>query len=254
MTVSRIGYHNLYTATGVTVAASSEATGYDKENAYDGFMYDWWKPTATGDSWLKATFTTGKNANYFAVWGHDLADHGATVTPQYSTNGGSTWANHTTGITPTTNRVIFGEFTSRTELDHRILVHCSGTIPVIGGVQIGEKLDLPHDMKQGFAPSIIAKVKTKTALSETGAFIGGRKVSEGIKGRISLTNVAPAWMRTYFVPLAEHIQTPKTFVFAWDKTNFSTEVVLAWVTEQIEDPVYSSPLYMDANINFEGVK
>ena len=38
----KIGYKNLFTTSGVTVTASTEAATYAKENAYDGFGFDWW--------------------------------------------------------------------------------------------------------------------------------------------------------------------------------------------------------------------
>ena len=41
---SYIGYHNLLESG--TVTASTEASGFEKENAYDNNTYDYWKPTA----------------------------------------------------------------------------------------------------------------------------------------------------------------------------------------------------------------
>jgi hypothetical protein len=37
-----------------TISASTEATGFEKENAFDGLLFDFWKPTSV-PAWLKAT-------------------------------------------------------------------------------------------------------------------------------------------------------------------------------------------------------
>jgi len=249
----KIGYKNLFTTSGVTVTASSEATDFDKENAYDGFGYSWWKPTATGDSWLRASFGTAQTANYMAIWGHDLADHGSSVKPQYSTDNGSTWNDADSAIAPADNNTIFITYDDIPGADWRLWVNNPTTIASIAGVQIGMALDLTKGMDVGFAPaSLVPIVKTKTSLSEGGAFIGGRKISEGIEGSLTLSNLDPAWVRSDWIHFIDHAQTPKVFVFAWDDVNYSSEAVLAWVTKKIPNPTYSTPLLMKASLSFEG--
>ena len=250
---AKIGYKNLFTTSGVTVTASTEASTYEKENGYDGFGYDWWKPTATGDSWLRASFASAQTVNYMAVWGHDLADQGSSVKPQYSTDAGVSWTDAASAVAPSTNRTLFFSFSDIAGADWRCLVNNPTTIAAIAGIQIGAALDLTKSMEVGFAPPTLAPIiKSKTAQSETGAFIGGRKLSEGIRGSFTLTTLSPAWVRSDWQPFIDHIQLPKTFVFAWDTVTNSTEVVHAWAAKQVPSPRYSSPLYMDITLNFEG--
>lgn len=249
----KIGYKNLFTVSGVTVTASTEATDYDKENAYDGFGYDWWKPTTNGDSWLRASFGSAKVANYMAIWGHDLADHVSSIKPQYSTNGGSSWNDAESAVMPSNNNTIFITWDDITAADWRVLVSNPSTIAVIAGVQIGEVLVFPHNMEVGFSPpSLTPVIKLKTARTESGALLGGSKLSEGIKGNFTVTNLDPSWVRTYWQPFIGHAQNVKPFVFSWDSTNHSTEVVLAWLTEMMQPPVYADSLYMSVSLNFEG--
>ena len=248
----KIGYKNLFTTTGATVTASTEATGYAKENAYDGFGYDWWKPTATGDSWLKVAFAAAKDADYMAIWGHDLSDHSSSIKPQYSSDDIS-WSDADTVVSPSDNNTLYFDFTSVSAKYWRVLVNSAATLPAIAGVQIGESLTFEKNAEIGFAPSTIAPViTTKTALSETGVFIGGRKLSEGIKGNINLTNVDPVWVRSTWEPFIDYAQTPAPFVFAWDETNYSSEIVLAWVKDKIPSPSYQTPLLMTLSLSFEG--
>lgn len=251
---SKIGYKNLFTDAGVIVTASSAAAGYEKENAYDWFGYDWWKPTSTGDSWIRANFGTAKLANYCTVWGHDLSDHSASVKPQYSTDGGGTWIDAASAVAPTDNNTLFFSWDDVTAADWRLLVTAATTIPVIGGVQIGEVLSLPKGMGTGFKPSsLVPIIEMKTARSESGAFIGGTKKSSGIDGSIKLSNIDPVWVRDSWIPFINHFQTPRPFVFAWDSDTHPTEVVLGWSKGIAESPVYSSTLYMDVTLEFEGI-
>lgn len=252
--VGKIGYKNLFESSGVTVTASTEATDYAKENAYDGFGYDWWKPTTTGDSWIRASLTSSKVANYMAVWAHNLGDTNSFVKPQYSTNGGSSWSDAADPQSPGTNRTLFFTFDDILAKDWRLLVTNPTSIAVIGGIMIGEILNLPKKMEVGFMPpTLVPIVKLKTTLSETGSFIGGRKISEGMEGSFSLTSIDPVWVQSEWSQFITHAQTPKVFVLAWDITNHSSQIVLCWITKQMQKPAYSSPLYMDIMLSFKGI-
>jgi len=249
----KIGYKNLFTTTGVTVTASTEDTGYEKENAYDWLGYDFWKPTATGDSWIRASFASAQTANYAAIWGHDLADHASSIKPQYSTNAGSTWNDCASVVAPSDNSTIFFSWDDTSAADYRILVTNPTTIAAIAGAQIGEALELPYGMAVGFAPSALSPmVDLKTAVSEKGVFIGGSKVREGIEGSLTVDLLEPAWVRSNWSPFIDHAQTPKPFVFVWDDVNYSTEAVLGWVENKIPTPNYSSELYMKVSLRFKG--
>jgi len=249
----KIGYHNLYVESGVTVTASTEATGFEKENAFDWFGYDWWKPTATGDSWIRASFGAAKDADYMAIFGHDLSDHGSSIKAQYSTNGGTSWSDAFSAVTPTDNNTLFIDFTSVSAADWRIVVTNPTTIAAIAGVMIGQSLDLPHSMEIGFAPpSIVPDVDLRTAVSEKGVFLGGSQVSKGITGDFTLTYIDPAWIRSTWKPFIDHAITPKPFILSWDPDNYSSEAVLAWVTEKPRAPTYIDSLYMDLHLAFEG--
>lgn len=253
VTVGKIGYKNLFTTTGVTVTVSSEAVGYEKENAYDWLGFDWWKPTATGNEWIRVTFATAQAVDYFAVWGHDLADHGSSIYLQYSNDGGAFWYPAGTTATPTDNNTIFQSFTSISAKDWRIQVQNPTTIAAIAGLMIGESLDMPRNVEIGYEVSSLAPiVKLKTARSESGVFLGGSKQSEGVEGAIKATSLAPAWVRSDWVPFLQHAQTPKPFVWSWDSSDHADEAVLAWAKGQPETPKYSDSNYMDVSIEYEG--
>lgn len=251
--VGKIGYHNLFEDSTVTVSASTEATGYLKENAYDGLAYDWWKPTATGDSYIRASFGAAKTANYMAIWGHDLSTNGSSAKPQYSTDGGSTWNDAASAKMPSDNNTLFWSWDDIDAADWQCLITNPSGLSVIAGVQIGQALTLPYNMSTGFAPpSLAPTVNLKTSQSESGAFIGGRVLNKGIMGKIDMSDIDPAWVRTYWSPFVTHAQTPKVFVLAWNNQDYPTEAVLCWAKKQIPPPSYSSPTLMKISLDFEG--
>ncbi|MCK4609411.1 MAG: discoidin domain-containing protein [Gammaproteobacteria bacterium] len=249
-----IGYKNLLTTTGVTVTASTEGTGFEKENAYDGFGFDWWKPTATGDSWIKASFASAQSVDYVAIMWHDLSDHSSSYKLQYSDDDIS-YFDSFTAVSPSDNNTIYKSFTSSSHKYWRVLINSATTLPVIGGVLLGDTLAMPHGAEVGFAvPTLAPKIDTKTAQSELGAFIGGSQLRQGIDGNINFTNIDPAWVRTNWEPFIEHVQTPAVVVMQWDTVTYTDEIMFAWADGQVTKPSYSSPLYMNFSLKFEGTK
>ncbi len=55
-----------------TLAASSEATDFQKEKAIDGFAFDAWKPSAVGNATLDVALSAAKQADYLGIFAHDF--------------------------------------------------------------------------------------------------------------------------------------------------------------------------------------
>lgn len=248
----QIGYKNLLTDSGATVTASTEATGFEKENAYDGLGFDYWKPTATGDSYLQVTFATTQAVDYVAIWGHDLFDHSSTYKVE-SSDDGAAWSDVFSAVTPTDNNTIYKSFASETHRWWRVTINSATTLPAIAGIQIGEYLEMPRKAGIGSSmPTLAPEIEMKTARSESGAFIGGRQLSKGVKGSFKFSDIDPAWVRTNWKPFITHMQTPKVFVIQWDTATYTDEVMLAWADGKVSPPSYSNALYMDLSLKFKG--
>lgn len=250
--MSAIAYKNLFTTTGVTVTASTQAAGFEKENAYDYKQYDWWKPTATGDSWIKVAFAAIQAADYVAIWGHDLSSHAATYKLQHSDDD-ITYSDAFAAVTPTDNETIYKEFTSSSHKYWRLLINAAATLPSIAGVQIGQTTTLETGLGTGLAiPAISPEVGSKTAMSELGVNLGASVKRTGVKGNIQMMNLSPAWVRSDLQPLIAHLNNGYPAVFAWNPASYPAETLLIWKTENIPAPTYTSPLWMGASIPFEG--
>ena len=73
-----IGYANLLeTASSITV--TSEATGFEKENAYNWNTFDYWKGTSTATQDYDIDMGSAQLATYAAIFAHDLHTQGATI-------------------------------------------------------------------------------------------------------------------------------------------------------------------------------
>lgn len=248
----KIGYANLFVDANATVTASSEEVGFEKENAYDWLGYDWWKPSANGESWIRASFASAQVANYMTIWGHDLNDHGSSIKPQYSNNGVD-WIDATVEVIPADNTVIFISWGDISAPHYRALITNPTTIPVIAGIMVGRVLDLPIGVSMGFEPpSLVPNIISKSAVSELGTFIGGSILSSGISGAFTLDLVEPGWVRNQWLPFIQHVQSPKPFVFVWDDARYGDDAVLGWVSKKVSRPVFNQPHFMTVSLAFEG--
>lgn len=251
---SILGYKNLLTTSGGTITSSSAAADYDAENISDWRPFTWWKPTATGDSWVRVSFASSRVSNYFAVASHSLATSGSTIKLQYSTDGGSVWLDATSANTGASDRVIVETFDDITAADWRIYVSNPTAIAAIGVVSFGEKLELPYQQEVGFAPPTLSRdAEYRTNESATGLFIGRSIERTGYPGEISVTNIPHAWIRTDWEPFVDHAELRPFFV-SWNEADFPSEAVFAWTDGRIDPAKYSSPLRMAISLRFNSIR
>lgn len=252
--VGRIAYQNLFVDSGAVVTASDYATGYPADNAIDWKQYDWWKQSATGTSWIKTVLTSANEANYFAVFGHNLHSVGGSVKAQYSTDG-TTWTDTGAEVMPGNGNTIFAVFDSQTAKYWRCSITTTSGQALIAGVMIGKTLDLERDLTGGFSPAHLSpEVESKTPMSERGVNLGASIIRTGVNGNIKLSNITPEWIRDEWVPLIDHLNDGLPAVFCWDYEYHSDEAILIWKKGRIPDPSYSSASYMNASLMFDGVR
>lgn len=241
---SRIGYKNLFD-TAATITATDEASGFEKENAFNWNLFDWWKPASTGTKYLTATFGSAVVANYFGVFGHNLHTYSDTIKLQYSTNG-SSWSDATTAQAPSTGKVIFITFSDITAAWWRIQYITTGP-GTIGAISFGEVLELQQGMKSGFTPPPFARSNKYTDKSTVKGVPLPRSI-ERMPGKITIRQdtIDPVWMRNNWIPFLDHAET-KPFFFSWDYDSHPGE---AGFCRSIRDPKtsYDSPLYMKTTL------
>lgn len=252
---SYIGYDNIAQRSDATITVSSEATGFHKEYAVDWRPSTWWKPTATGESWLRITLTKNAIVDYFAVASHDITDSGSTIRLQYSLTGGSSWIDVTDPVPGLKNQVIFEVFDEIIAAEWRIVVNNPTAIAAIGAVSIGKVLDVTKGQKVGFSPAALSRsTDYLTNESNTGLFIGRSVERNGFPGSFTLDLMDPDWIRGEWESFIDHAEL-RPFFFSWKhELPYTNEAVFAWTSGQIQPPSYDSESTMRVSLSFNSIR
>lgn len=138
MANGKIAYDNLAQHEDTVVTATSEATGFEKENAVNWNLYDSWKGTDLNENRLIFDLGSEKDIDYFALFGHDIVDFNGSVNFQYSDVGTSgPWVDITNS-----ELIINGDFPSNVNdwdagtgitLAHSTLYYPNGSMKVTMG-------------------------------------------------------------------------------------------------------------------------
>jgi len=132
-----IGYDNLLEHSGGVITATTETTGFEKENAYDWRTNTSWKTDYDLNSpqvfthYLTVVFSTQKTCDYFAYFAHNLYQNSHQIQLQYSDDQSpASWLNATTLETPQNSRPRMQTFTAKSSTSWRVKVVVSSSSPV----------------------------------------------------------------------------------------------------------------------------
>jgi hypothetical protein len=246
-----IGYENFFTSG--TVTATSEATGFEKENGYDWLTTDWWKPTAGGTYYLTVDMGAADSADYVGIAGHNLGTESAQVTVQYSSDNFAADINDAYTLEAVSDDTTYiKRFTSQSARYWRLKV-VSTNAALIGQVSIGARLDIPNLPEPGFRPPQFSS-SNRILNSETdgGQFVGRSKISEGAEFTIPMLFLTPSWVRTNWPTLEDHINL-YPFFYAWDYDDYPLESSYCWTQGDSHVP-YTTTTLMASNLNVRGQK
>lgn len=252
MSNPKLAYTNFF-ETGI-VSASSEATGYEKENAYDGLTFDSWKPTTSGTHYLTVYNTHSQAADYWAIFAHDLHINSATVKLQYSNDNFASDVNDVgTAIGPIDSRVIFREFSPITSDYWRIEVISDVAPSSIGVAMIGSALELESTLPVD-ASNFIAYARDNEYInnnSNAGTLLGRSLLRRGLNGKINFRFMLPSWFRSNWEIFMDHAEK-KPFVFVADPTNYPEEAIYTYLDGKQTDPRPTNAKYMNFSLNVRG--
>lgn len=239
-----IGYHNLLEEG--YVGASSEASGFPVENAYDWRPYDFWKAndSAASSHWIRLDLFSAKAADYFMLHAYNL--DGGTVVLQHSDDD----AAYTDAFAALsgTGAVLFKTFVSASHRYWRVLF--TGVEPTAGVIAFGRRLTLADQM-EGFTPPEFARdVELLTNQSVTGNFLGQSVLRRGAEFSIEAFLMTPAFARTDWLPFMNHAEA-KPFGIQWSDLN-PTENAFVWAKD-IEDTAYIGGCHQGSRAKLVGV-
>jgi hypothetical protein len=215
-----------------TVAVSTEATGYDGDNAADGTTYTAWKPTAMPATWT-LTFTSAA-VSYVGIAAHDLGSRAATVNVQRWT--GAAWSTVATA-TPANDNALLFLLTRRTaQTTFRVEVTGS-SIPMIGIIAIGDVLEMPQ--KCVWTDSLpfneAMQVTYADAISEGGNVLGRFLTRRARPCSMTVNNISETWWATNGPTLAGWLEDGAVFV-ADRPSVYAASVIYGQVPEPLQAP------------------
>lgn len=227
----RIGIEDWFSASVSTVTVSSEDADHPKENATDHLDWDYWKPTSM-DAWIAVDAGDSRDITYMGVAGHDFFDQDVTATPQYSTDGGSTWNNATGSKKPADNGPIMFLFDNTVARHWRL--HLSGSnIPSVGIVQVGRALAFERALYQGHTPlSLSRDTEIRPNRAGGGKRLGRSIIRRGNSTTFEVDNLTADWVRNHLDPFIQVART-RGFFLAWRPSKFPNEVGWVWTNDDI---------------------
>lgn len=209
LTHARILFDDIFGLSDTTLVASSEATGFPKENAADYLTFDSWQPTAMPAT-LEAQAGAAHAIDYVMIAAHSLGTVGAGVKPQYWD--GAAWVDLAIEVAPGTDRVLLFLFEEVTASRVRIRATGSGDMPNLGVVMAGKALAMERGQTIQHTPIPYARKTTFSInTSEAGQFLGRSVRRQGIELPLRFDNLTKAWVDTNFEPFVTHHQNKGFF-------------------------------------------
>lgn len=245
-----IGYDNVFTAG--TLSASSEQEGGEKENAVDGFTYDFWQPEtglSPAQHTLAVQLSVAQAVDYLAIAAHNLATAEATITLQRSSNG-SSWTDVSGPHTPANDGPYLWRFAAVSDSWYRILIE--GDDIALGVVQAGAAMVLPEGIYVGHAPAPLNRdPQIMNAESEGGQMLGRSRIRQGMAPlSIKQDMVTPVWVRATWNPFSR-IAELRPFFFAWRTDAYPEEVIYGWSVSPAKAE-HTKNAYMSVSLEMSG--
>jgi len=236
-----IAYDNLLT--GATLVVSSEATGFEGANAATWTTYDWWKPAATGTSYITATLPAALKADYFAVFAHDIDTTGSTIRLEYSIDGGTNWIPCTPYLS--TPDVIYHRMAQVVASKWRVKLSCPTAVASVAVISFGEIMDIPLGVPESMiTPDRAFGNEYMSNIGDNGRLLGNTLLRNAASITIEALLQDPTWITTYWIPFIAHAET-KAFFYVWDDTN----AAFCWTDGNIPDIEYIGSIWNNAKIN-----
>jgi hypothetical protein len=209
--------------------ASTTAAGYDVLNLRDMRDFTWWKATA-----LPATVTvdcgSAKDANYLAIYAHELGSKGCTVEVRKSTD--NFGANDVLVDThaPTDDKPILRLFTLASSRYWRIRI-LNGTVPAIAIALLGVRLEFPVSGLQSRFDPLGNAPKAQYNRSIAGRGLGKVLNFREWKADLTFELVSWTWVRDSWKVAAEAWLDSEPWLFSWNPDSYPKETYHVVITE-----------------------
>ena len=208
-----------------TLAASSEDTNGEKENAIDGNTYDYWIPTSLPAT-LSVTLASSSTLGYVGIAAHTLGTNGNTVDVEY--HNGVGWVS-LASISPTDDKTILIAVAETSATQFRLYIS-GGSIPNIGVVSFGSSIKFESGILPAYTPLYMAEeIELLTSQTLNGQFVTNRVNRKGAKGNFGLNILERSFVEgTDFQNFRRHYNDGKPFFFASNPSELAEDVSYCW--------------------------
>lgn len=192
-----------------TVAASSEATGFEAVNAATATEFDEWSPAAMPANWT-LTFDTTETVNAIGIQQHTIGSSGATVIVQEWN--GSAWVD-VVQAAPDDDEPI--AFLFRARSTDRIRLSFTGSAsPKIGVLVCCEAIEIPQRVYMGAATPIDMALETSfaTNMSTGGRYMGRSILYAKNENGFSVQHLTEAYVRRTLMAFIKDARTHPYFL------------------------------------------
>jgi len=244
---SYVGLTNLVKSGTVTV--TSEATGFEKENAQSYKTSSWWQAGAAGTVYFTIDMGANATVDSWGIVGHDLVDNSGTIKPQYSTDNFAADTNDLDTVqTPSNKAAIFRKVTSRNVRYYRFEIASTSVASFIANFYLGVALALPKGMSSGFSPANLNRDRMVfNNMSVGGNYLGRVLIRKGAKVMIQQKNITRTWIDANWTGVADHVEL-YPFYFIWDQETFPAEAAYCMANE-ITYPKYQDNIYLNFDLD-----
>lgn len=249
MSKVQIAYDNkLKTASSIT--CSQEDTDNPLENMFDDNLWDFFKSDGSATVTIDVSFTSAVSLDTFCFFKTNLASVGASIELLYDNGGGYTSA---VSVTPTDTKPVMKQFTEVSSDTWRISITGATDVVSIGDLSISKAISPQLGVWSGFSPPHVGRdVKFTTNVSEGGLNLGRSKRVVGWKGSLNIEFESVATMRSTILPFLVSAEDAP-FYFAWNFTDYPTEVIHAWTDGSAAKPKHTHAGLMSVNLRMEGL-
>lgn len=225
----------------ISITVTSEASGFEKEKAYDYRTTTFWQASAAGTVYFTVDMGSAVNVTAWGCYGQDLFDNSGTIKFQYSSDNFSADTNDFgTVVTPTDNTPIMK---TRSVINTRYLrweVDSTGAASFIAALWFGEYLTTNQGLAVGPEPFYAAqRFHPVDSVTQDGEFVGRTIKEKPLKGKLSFVPYhTEAYIRGDWVTMLRAIEQHPFFVIP-DPNDYPAEVYYCWTDKTIPKPKYT---------------
>lgn len=217
---------------GGTITATTEATGFDADNAATPRVDSFWKPTSLPGSvarWTQ-TFTTNRTIGYIGIAAHDLADQNATIKVQYQIGAGGWTDFNFSSHTPTNNDPIVFLVDPITISEYRVVIESADDNPYIGVIFAGNVTEVPQKATWTGQPITEGdQITFADNMSDSGVFLGRTLVSDGLQHQAQIDHLSETWRSSELAEFKAHANGAEaTFFYVSRPGSYPNELLYGW--------------------------